>query len=46
MKCMHCERWRNESPGIPDEDAYGWCEICEWGCYGSDLSCNDFEMKW
>lgn len=45
MKCKSCKHWKNESEGIDDENAFGWCNKCEWGSYGSDPLCEDFERK-
>lgn len=45
--CMNCKHWRREGDykEIQDEDYFGLCVINEYGCYGSDPLCVDFEEK-
>lgn len=45
MKCKLCKHWKNESEGVDDDNAYGWCDRCQSGSYGSDPLCEDFERK-
>lgn len=45
MKCKNCKHWHKDknSSNIEDEAAWGVCDIIEWGSYGSDSICTDFE---
>lgn len=44
LVCRYCKHWHkaNDSPDVEDENAYGNCDINEWGSYGSDPMCADF----
>ncbi len=45
FKCKACKHWCKDDPDVPDDNAYGDCEIWEWGCYGSDPMCEEFSLK-
>ena len=45
LVCCHCKHWHKESDDVPDENAYGDCDINEWGYYGSDPMCVNFNEK-
>ena len=45
MKCMYCKHWKKEDNVVDDEYTYGWCDKFEWGMYGGDPMCVDFEHK-
>ena len=42
--CQHCHKDK-ESDDVADENAYGNCDVHEWGSYGSDPMCVDFGEK-
>ena len=45
--CKNCKHWHKaeDSLDVKDEDAYGNCDINEWGCYGSDSICTEFDER-
>lgn len=43
--CAHCKHWHNEYEEVEDENSYGPCDINEWGCYGSDPMCADYDER-
>ena len=45
MECKYCKHFKKESKDVDDDNAFGWCDKCEWGSYGSDPICVDFEHK-
>lgn len=45
LVCCHCKYWWKKGACLADEKGYGVCDINEWGCYGSDPACGDFEEK-
>ena len=44
-KKKNCHHWHNRYPDVKDDDAYGSCDVYEWGCYGSDHQCENFKEK-
>lgn len=48
LVCKNCKHWDSEKKGddhVDDDETYGWCKINEYGCYGADGMCADFEEK-
>lgn len=45
LVCCHCKYWWKKEASLVDEKGYGDCDINEWGSYGSDPACGDFEEK-
>lgn len=45
LACKNCKYWHKESDDVDDDAAFGVCDITEFGSYGSDPICVDFEEK-
>lgn len=47
MKCKNCKHWHKDknSSNMEDDATWGECDINEWGSYGSDCICTDFENR-
>ena len=45
--CKNCKHWHKaeDSLDVKDEDAYGNCDINEWGCYGREAFCTEFDER-
>lgn len=47
LVCKNCKHWHKDkdSDDVNDDAAWGECDVNEWGSYGSDSICVDFEEK-
>lgn len=47
LVCRYCKHWHktNDCSDVEDENAYGNCDTNEWGSYGSDPMCVDFDER-
>ena len=47
LVCKNCKHWeRGKKNNLADDsEIYGWCKFNEYGCYGADAICADFEEK-
>ena len=45
LVCANCKSWHKTDDEVSDENGYGSCGINEYGCFGSDSICADFEER-
>ena len=45
LVCKNCRHWHAYHPDVSDDNTFGSCDINEWGSYGSDPMCVEFEEK-
>lgn len=45
LVCKNCRHWHKTDSDVDDDNAYGGCDLHDWGSYGSDPMCADFDER-